>query len=398
MLLLGVALVLQPLSVVRIVLAVAGAALALLAVGALVAAVGDLVRSRPTATRHLPRILVGSVGALVLVTALVAGAWPVDDDLGSAPAFGSDTTACDGHDELCDRTYDQVAFPATHNSMAAADQPGWFFAEQPDSIISQLDHGVRVLLIDSWYGQETARPGVIANTDESRGAATAEAREAFGDAAVESALRLRNATDLTPHGPIEPYLCHSLCELGSTKWLPVMQQLRVWLDTHPREVVTLFIQDTVSPADTAEIVREAGLLPDVYTPPADGGWATLGSMIDSGHRLVVMQEEHGGGTTYPWLLDGFQHVQDTPFLFRKPSEFSCAPNRGSLDDPLFLVNHWISDVTAEVSNAARVNALDVLLPRLEECQAERGRIPNFVAVDFYDQGDLFAAVDALNGF
>ena len=213
-----------------------------------------------------------------------------------------------------------------------------------------------------------------------------------------SALRLRNATDLTPRGPIEPYLCHGLCELGSTKWLPVMQELRVWLDTHPREVVTLFIQDTVSPADTAEIVREAGLLPDVYTPPADGSWPTLGSMIDSGHRLVVMQEEHGGGTTYPWLLDGFQHVQDTPFLFRRPSEFSCAPNRGSLDDPLFLVNHWISDVTAEVSNAARVNALDVLLPRLEECQAERGRIPNFVAVDFYDHGDLFEAVDALNGF
>ena len=47
LLLLGLALVLQPLAVVRIVLAVAGAALALLAVMALVAAVGDLVRSRP---------------------------------------------------------------------------------------------------------------------------------------------------------------------------------------------------------------------------------------------------------------------------------------------------------------------------------------------------------------
>ena len=64
---------------------------------------------------------------------------------------------------------------------------------------------------------------------------------------------------------------------------------------------------------------------------------------------------------------------------------------------LFLVNHWITDKTREVSNARRVNSRDVLLSRLEKCRAERGRMPNFVAVDFYDQGDLFDVVDTLNG-
>ena len=29
---------------------------------------------------------------------------------------------------------------------------------------------------------------------------------------------------------------------------------------------------------------------------------------------------------------------------------------------------------------------------------EAGQLPNFIAVDFYEQGDLFAVVDALNGF
>jgi hypothetical protein len=50
-----------------------------------------------------------------------------------------------------------------------------------------------------------------------------------------------------------------------------------------------------------------------------------------------------------------------------------------------------------VSSAARVNAREVLEPRVEECRAERGLLPNFVAVDFYDQGDLFDVVDDLNG-
>lgn len=398
LLLLGIALVLQPLAVVRIVLAVVGAVLVLLAVGALVTAVVDLVRARPDRTRHLPRILVGAVGALALVAALAAGAWPAGDDLGSAPAFGSGGTACNGHVELCDRRYDEVAFPATHNSMAAADQPGWFFAEQPDGVISQLDRGVRVLLIDSWYGQETARPGIVATSEGSRAAGLAEARATFGDAAVTSALRLRRATNLDPVGPVEPYLCHALCELGSTAWEPLMVQVRAWLDAHPREVVTMFVQDEVSPADTASVVEAAGLLPYVYTPSSGGAWPTLGSMIDSGHRLVFLMENHGGGTTYPWMLDGFDQVQDTPYDFASPADFSCDLNRGSADLPLFLVNHWISDKSATVSSAAQVNALDVLLPRLRECEAERDRLPNYVAVDFYDQGDLFGAVDDLNGF
>jgi len=32
------------------------------------------------------------------------------------------------------------------------------------------------------------------------------------------------------------------------------------------------------------------------------------------------------------------------------------------------------------------------------CQQERGLFPNFLAVDFYEIGDLFAAVSTLNGF
>ncbi len=32
---------------------------------------------------------------------------------------------------------------------------------------------------------------------------------------VESAMRLRDAASLTPTGPVEPYLCHGYCELGS---------------------------------------------------------------------------------------------------------------------------------------------------------------------------------------
>jgi hypothetical protein len=237
---------------------------------------------------------------------------------------------------------------------------------------------------------------------EARARAVAEAEQEFGVSAVSSALRLQRAAGLSPRGPEEAYLCHGLCELGSTSWRTSLEELRGWLDDHPREVVTLFVQDEVGPADTAALIEETGLLPDVYTPAAGGGWPTLGQMVESGKRLVVLLENGTGGAAYPWLLPGFTWVQDTPYLFRSAAALvdrpdTCARNRGRPGAPLLLVNHWVTDKTAEVTNAIRVNAREVLGARVDKCREERGMLPNFVAVDFYDRGDLFGVVDRLNG-
>lgn len=400
-LVLGAALVLQPLGVLRVLAQTLGVTLTLLGLARFLSAALQALRERSARGRTVrsdrrtgSRTAIAVGGLALLVTYIVAVV--PDEKLDAVPASESGPPTCNGHVELCARRFDEVAFPATHNSMAAADE-GWFFAEQPDGILSQLDHGIRVLLIDSWYAQATSRPGVVANTEDDRAAAIAEVRRTIGPEGVDSALRLRKALNLRPSGPAQHYLCHGICELGSTEWLPVMEDVAAWVRSHPRDVITFFIQDMVSPADTAELVERAGLQPFVHLQRTGEPWPTLGSMIDSGRRVVIMMEEESGGRDHPWLLPGFEWVQDTPYLFRTPGTFSCAPNRGTADASLFLVNHWVTDKAREVTNARKVNARDVLLPRLERCQAERGRLPNFVAVDFYDQGDLLDVVDTLNG-
>ena len=119
-------------------------------------------------------------------------------------------------------------------------------------------------------------------------------------------------------------------------------------------------------------------------------------MIGSGRRLVVMVEEGDGGSTAPWLVNGFEHTQDTPYTFPTVDSFSCAPNRGRSDAPLLLLNHWLSGFSSLVTNAQEVNARDVLLARAERCRDERAQLPNFVAVNFVAIGDVFTVVDELN--
>jgi uncharacterized membrane protein HdeD (DUF308 family) len=392
----GVGVILRPALVFGVLAGVAGIVLVLVGVGEIATAIRS--KGVPGGARSW-RALRGPATAVGVAVALVVALVAVD----AAPAerristVAANTTGCNGHVELCDRRYNDVAFPATHNAMSAADEPGWFIPEQPTGLVGQLDAGVRVLLIDTWYGQTTQRPGVIATAPRSHAAALAEAKRLYGDAAVTSALRLRDAITTTPTGPVRPYLCHGLCEIGATEFEPAMVQVRAWLAAHPREVVTLFIEDSVTPADTAAALDQAGLGPYLHTQQRGQPWPTLGQMIDSGRRLVVLMERHGGGKKYPGLLPGFDVVQDTPFTNPTAADLSCVRNRGSAGSPLLLLNYWLSNLHQVVTDARKINAYDVLWPYLEKCRKERGMIPNYVAVNYYNEGDVFRAIDRLNG-
>jgi hypothetical protein len=118
-------------------------------------------------------------------------------------------------------------------------------------------------------------------------------------------------------------------------------------------------------------------------------------MADAGQRVVAFLESGNPGVD--WLHPAFDAIQETPFRFLKPSQFSCAPHRGGTAGSLFQLNHWIETApTPRPSNAAIVNAHDFLLERARACERERLHLPNIVAVDFYKTGDLMGVTRALN--
>lgn len=310
-----------------------------------------------------------------------------------------DIRACNGSPELCDRPIDEIAFAATHNSMSAADQEGWLFSQHERAIPSQLDAGIRGLLIDTHDGVETDR-GVYTVLGEG-----SKSREklvnALGKEFVTTAEQLRERIGYEGGGDPEVYLCHAYCEMGATKAETGLRWVRDFLVQNPYEVLVISIEDDADADDAAQAFEDSDLLDYVWRKELDpAALPTPRQMIDSGGRAIVMVEDDPGDV--PWMHSQFELAQETPFSFDSPAQLaerrSCRPNRGGPDNPLLLLNHWVDTSPApRPSNAKVVNARGFLLRRARECERIRGRMPNLVAVDFYEEGDVTGAVEVLNG-
>ena len=308
-----------------------------------------------------------------------------------------EVSTCNGSEELCSRSLDEVVFAGTHNSMSAASYRDWLFAQHTAGITEQLEAGFRALLIDTHYGSPTEL-GVATDLDRDRGSRE-KIEQGLGPDATEAALRLRTQIGFTGQSNSEVYLCHGFCEIGAVKAEEGLGEIRDFLLANPGEVVILSIEDATTAADTVAEIEAAGLDEFAYKGPNGPPWPTLGQLTASGQRLIIMAERDGGDPI--WYRDQEEIVKETPFSFDRPGELkeaaACAPNRGNEEASLFLLNHWVDTSPApRATNAGIVNQADLLSARIERCERIRGMRPNIIAVDFFDQGDTAEVVDRLN--
>ncbi|MEM9565945.1 MAG: hypothetical protein AAGA93_25205 [Actinomycetota bacterium] len=354
-----------------------------LVVGAVAQALADLptTRTRLRANRADEPVGVEPVGPTNrrrLTVALAVGALAVVAGTVSTLLSAEETEAavgCNGHEELCDRRIDEVVFAGSHNAMSSSDL-GWDLALQTGDMVTQLDHGIRALLIDALYWDDDGQ---------------LDGGAAAGDAAtvIEAAL----GDDQPRPGT---WLCHGFCALGATDLVAGLTEIDVWLDEHPREVLLIVVQDEITFDDLQDAFVASGLRDRAHAHQPGEPFPTLGELIDRDERILVYGENQG--ERGQWFQNAYDTAfTETPFTFAVANEFSCEPNRGDAANPLFLINHWITTGIPVQEAAITINDRASLLDRVDECEEERARRPTVLAVDFVETGDLVDVVDELNG-
>ncbi len=257
---------------------------------------------------------------------------------------------CNGDVSLCDKKFNEVSMVMTHNAFNAGND-GFNLPNQTFGVKRQLQDGVRGFMLD------------IYEVD----------------------------------GVIEVY--HSFQFLGSRPLAEVMQDIKDFMDENPNEVLAIIYQSAVNPSLLESELTAGGLLPYLHKQILGEDWPTLQEMIDSGERLVIFSESDDGLPGQDWYHYAWAHTFDTDYSYAAPSEFHCGVNRGSIDNSLYLINHWITTPlgVGDSLQAATVNANPFLIDRLLQCQEETGRFPNFIGLDFYHIGDGLQAAAIMNG-
>ncbi len=252
---------------------------------------------------------------------------------------------------LLDRRYNEVSFPCAHNAMSNTEE-GWILPNQRHSITRQLNDGVRALMLDIWDWEG------------------------------------------------EVILCHGCDEwygyLGGHKpLLDSLLEIRQFLDENPAAIVTIILESYVDREDAEPVFLAAGLLDYAHAQAPGDVWPTLAEMIAAGTRLVVFTDRDGDAGS--WYHPVWTFAWETHWSAEYPEDLNCSPNRGSMSNDLFILNHFLTrGATAKSILAQEVNHNPFLEDRALECRDDSGRQPNFVTVDFYDIGDIFPAVNTLN--
>ena len=392
---LGLAMFASPLDVVETAVTVLGA---FVFYAALVYVLDLLVQPAEGATAaptgHRRGWAIGVAGSLGVLLVIGVVAYLVV----STPESTERVAGCNGHIELCVRRLDEVAFPTTHNAPTAAED-GFLLPNQERGIVDQLRDGVRGFQIDAYLGSVRTNGDVRVVFTDLADSSLSSIENTVGPELTAQALEFRRVVGPPPsNAQQDVFLCHNFCELGALKARDTFVEFRRFLERNPTEVLFWVVQDELPAERLRQVLQQVGL--DRYLATID--WSqplpTLGTLISSGQRLVVGLERGDLGPTIPNVFrDGV--VQEVPFNYRTVDDLtapdSCRPLRGKPDAPIFQFNHWVTPASASGSAAANTEA--VLGTRARRCQAERGLLPNLVAVDFYERGDLFRVVDELNG-
>ncbi|KAG0332460.1 hypothetical protein BG000_009982 [Podila horticola] len=267
-----------------------------------------------------------------------------------ATSVSAQQQACNGYAALCAKPYNQLVSACTHNAYAFS-PPGGLATNQVNDIPTQLNDGIRAFMLDAYN------------------------------------LPSGDTSDIQ--------LCHTACTLLDGGPLSkTLGQIKAFMDKNPNEVITILWENSqnLAPARFQTVYAAAGLVSYSHAQaPGTAAWPTLSQMILSGKRLVLMAE--------------YDFVFETPYNIIKGSPYPCTIDRPkNQKKPMYVLNHFVSgqfqlganNISIPQPDIANITNAAELADHVTNCQKVLKQTPNFIAVDFYERGDLMKVVAQAN--
>jgi len=260
--------------------------------------------------------------------------------------------------------FDEVAYLGSHNSHSNIEE-GFVYSQQLWGLDKQLKRGVRHFLIDIWLGK--ARPNV------------GKLLLCHGSCEKESRGQRGGRTD---HVSFRTYL----------------EKIKRFLDTHPKEIISLELENYASGSDTLKAIWSVPglskyvLIPADYDPlKHDGKWPTLHELIKMGKRLIIF--DTGDSSKYAF---GTNDYLIRNMYGKLNVDQACEIRKKPAGSRLFQMNYF-GTVT---SPSPHHNTPEQLKKVLARCQSknvvDKGKKPNFIALDNVHLGNAMKWVNELN--
>ncbi|CAE6493370.1 unnamed protein product [Rhizoctonia solani] len=280
--------------------------------------------------------------------------------LGALPVYGA---------TLCNRTFGNVTYIGTHDSYAVGSNN--LAANQDYDVTQQLTDGIRMLQV-----QAHLQNGVIR-------------------------------------------LCHTSCLLlDGGSFTDYLKKVKTWLDSNPNEVISILIVNIDNqPASSFAAIYEAASMVNLSYAPATKSvtadqWPTLGTLIDSGKRVLTFMDNSADATAAPYLIDEFSNIWETAYNV-VDTAFPCTLNRtdGTAEGKMGLSNHFLDKYASvlgvqslvpdkeSLNQTNGVSGVGSLGQEAQTCVALNGKHQTFFLVDYYNYGvgSVFRVAATANG-
>ncbi|KAG5926301.1 hypothetical protein E4U42_003448 [Claviceps africana] len=270
--------------------------------------------------------------------------------------------ACNGHHELCQKKYSDVTFIGSHNS--------------------------------AFVGPTLTHNQFVSVTDQ-----------------LKLGVRFLQAQTHNKGGTIE--MCHTYCwELDSGSLATYLREIAAWMNSNPREVVTLLLTngDGIPVHEYDAVFESTGLKKHVFYP---GGrrriskteWPTLGQLIDAKTRLVVFMDYFTDRSRVDYIINQFDHYWETPYGITDKNFPTCRVDRPLFGNPqrlMGIMNHMLNFKIGDIvfpdqMDAQKTNSLDSITKQVYLCESQGKPQPNVILLDYINVGEAQKAQLTFNG-